>query len=205
MLREALYSKIESLLNRIGGFLHEQGISPNQLTLAGLILNFLAGCVYATGHFVFAGIILLIGSLADLLDGPLARSSKRASKFGAFLDSTVDRYSDFFLLGGLALFFAKQSQGGWFLVTLGILLGSFVTSYAKARAENLIPDCRVGVFERAERISILALGSLFPPLFPAALWILLIGTHATALQRILHTRTRLQEDSGQTAKKQVGS
>jgi len=191
MLRKSLYPKVESLLNRIAESLNNKGISPNQLTLAGLVLSFLTGCIYATGNFMLAGLVLIVASMADLLDGPLARSSDRVTKFGAFLDSTMDRYADFFLFGGLALYFAKHNEGGWFLITMGIILGSFVTSYSKARAENLIKSCHVGIFERVERIVILALGSLIPPIFPIALWVLLIGTNVTALQRIIHTQQTL--------------
>lgn len=192
MLRKAVYPKIEVYLNQAAERLNQQGFTPNQLTLAGLALNFLAGCIYAAGNVFFGGIFLLIASLADLLDGPLARLTQRSSSFGAFLDSTVDRYSDFFILGGLALYFARQYQGTWFLVVMGIILGAFITSYTKARAESLIKECSVGIFERAERIIILALGSIFWPLLGFALLALLIGTHATALQRIFYVKSTLE-------------
>ena len=136
---------------------------------------------------------MLAAALGDLLDGPLARVGNRTSKFGAFLDSTVDRYSDFFLFGGLALCFARQGQTSELLLTLGIILGSFIISYAKARAENLIEDCSVGIFERAERVIVLAVGTIFWPLLPLTLWILLLGTHATALQRIVYTYKSLEQ------------
>ena len=193
MLRKAIYPKVESLLNSCAGFFRKQGFSPDQLTLAGLVLNFFAGWIYASGHFFFAAIVLLLAALGDLLDGPLARLTGRVTKFGAFLDSTVDRYSDFFLFGGVALYYARQGQVGWFLISMGIILGAFVTSYAKARAENLIDHCNVGIFERPERIIALALGSLLPPLMGIMLWILFFGTHATALHRILHTRKVLSQ------------
>ncbi|HXV27488.1 MAG TPA: CDP-alcohol phosphatidyltransferase family protein [bacterium] len=194
MLRKTVYPKIEALLNRIVTFLNEKGFSPNQLTLAGLALNFVAGWVYASGSFFFGGIVLLLAGLGDLLDGPLARLSGRTSRFGAFLDSTVDRYSDLFIFGGLALHFAKEAQGGWLVICLGIILGSFVTSYAKTRAENLIENCSVGIFGRAERILTLAVGSIIPILMPFALWILLIGTNATALHRIFYVRKMLTQE-----------
>ncbi len=195
MLRKSVYPKIESTLNQAARFLAHNGFSPNQLTLTGLALSFLTGWIYASGNFFLAGLFLLIATSGDLLDGPLARLTGKASKFGAFLDSTVDRYGDFFLFGGVALFYAKQGEVGWFLITFGILLGSYVTSYAKARAENLIPDCTIGVFERAERIIGLALFSFFPPLRPLALWVLFIGTNVTAVQRILYTQKALRENN----------
>lgn len=199
MLRKTVYPKVESRLNQIAGFLHQKGFTPNQLTLAGLVLTFITGCIYATGQFFLAGVMLVLSSATDLLDGPLARTSKQVTKFGAFLDSTVDRYADFFLFGGLALFFAKNGQGGWFLVSLGIILGAYVTSYAKARAENLIPQCGVGFFTRAERIILLALGSIIPPLMGIMLWVLLLGTNITALHRILHTKKALEAENQDAA------
>ena len=191
MLRKAVYPKVEGLLTRIARFLNRRGISPNQLTLAGLALNFLAGWIYAGGGLFLGGLVVLIAALGDLLDGPLARISGRVTKFGAFLDSTVDRYSDFFLFGGLALYFVERGRGDWFLLTLGILMGSFVTSYTKARAENFIENCGVGIFERAERVILLALGTLIPFFLPLVCWILFLGTNATAIHRILHTRKTL--------------
>ncbi len=195
MLRKIVYPKIENKLNQAADFLNQQGITPNQLTFFGLMLSFLAFCIYATGAFFLGGIVLIVASLADMLDGPLARRSNRASLFGAFLDSTIDRYSDFFIFGGIALFFARDNQGTWLLISLGILLGAFVTSYAKSRAETLIQSCPVGIFERPERIIITALGSLIWPLMPLCLWILLIGTHWTALERIFYTQKILSEKS----------
>ena len=193
MLRKAVYPKIESTLNRIAEILNKKGFSPNQLTLAGLVLNFLAGWIFTTGNLFLAGLVVLLAGLGDLLDGPLARFSGRVTKFGAFLDSTVDRYSDFFLFGGLALYSIDRGMNDWFLISLGIIMGSFVTSYAKARAENFIDSCTVGLFERAERVVMLALGSLIPPLLPLILWILFLGTNATAIHRILYTRKILSK------------
>ena len=195
MLRKAVYPKVEALLNQIAATLHKQGFTPNQLTLAGLGLNFVAGWIYAGGHLFWGGVFVIVAALGDLLDGPLARTSGKVTKFGAFLDSTVDRYSDFFIYGGLALYYARQDQGSLLVLCLGSLAGSFVTSYAKARAENLIQSCNVGVFERAERVILIALASLFWPLMPLALWILFFGTNATAIHRILHTQKNLTESS----------
>ncbi|MDD5217149.1 MAG: CDP-alcohol phosphatidyltransferase family protein [Candidatus Omnitrophica bacterium] len=188
MLRKAIYPKIEALLNSAAKFLNEKGVTPNQLTLAGLVLNFLAGWIYANGWVFFGGLMLLAAGLGDLLDGPVARVGGKSTPFGAFLDSTLDRYSDFFIFGGLALFYAKSAQSGYFLITMGIILGAYITSYSKARAENLMKHCNVGIFERAERLIVLAFGSIIWPTLPFILWILLIGTHATAIHRILYTR-----------------
>ncbi len=195
MLRKAIYPKVESLLNQGASWCHEKGLTPNQLTLAGLGLSFVAGWIFSGGHFFLGGIVMLAGALGDLLDGPLARLSGKSSKFGAFFDSTIDRYSDFFLFGGVAIFFARQARYGWLFIVLGIILGSFVTSYTKARAENLIENCSVGIFERAERIIVLAVGTILTPLLSLALLVLFFGTQFTALQRIFFTQKALSDHS----------
>ncbi len=191
MLRRLVYPKVEPWLNRGARFCLEKKFTPNQLTLVGLGLNLLAGWIFSTGLLFVGGILTLLAGLGDMLDGPLARLSGKASPFGAFLDSTVDRYSDFFLFGGVALHYATEGSLGWCLVSLGILLGAFATSYTKARAENLIASCSVGVFERPERVLLLALGSLVSPLLPWVLVLLLVGTHATAIQRIVFVKKSL--------------
>ncbi len=195
MLRKSVYPKIEATLNQWAAVLHQKGFTPNQLTLAGLALNFVAGWIYAGGHLFLGAIMVMIAASGDMLDGPLARSTGQTTPFGAFLDSTVDRYSDFFLFGGLALHYAQTREWLYLFLCLGSLMGAYVTSYAKARAENLIENCSVGVFERAERIIALLLGSLFSFLMPLALWVLFLGTNITAIHRILFTQKAL---SGRT-------
>lgn len=195
MLRKSLYPKIETQLNQAAKFLHQKGFTPNQLTLLGVAINFIAGWVYASGHFFWGGIFVILASLGDLLDGPLARTTGQATSFGAFLDSTLDRYSDFFIFGGVTAHYALQGEALPLLLCLGILAGAFVTSYSKARAENLRVECNVGVFERAERIMVFVVGSIFSFLMPLALWVLAIGTNVTAIQRILFTKNELSRKS----------
>lgn len=193
MLRKAIYPKVEPLLNDIAKKLQAKGFTPNQLTLAGMGVNFLAGWAFASGNFILAGIILLIAALGDLLDGPLARVSGKASKFGAFLDSTVDRYSDVFLLGGLAIYYGLNHHPGKLFLVLGAIAGSFVTSYTKARSENFIPSCSVGFLERAERVIIIALAGLLPFLMPLALLVLFVGSNYTAIERVVFTQKQLEK------------
>jgi len=197
MLRKTLYPKFEPLIHQVATNLIDHGITPNQLTLGGLVLNFLAGVIFAKGYLFLGTLILLGAALGDLLDGPVARISKNVTKFGAFLDSAVDRYSDFFIFGGISLYFIQKQQPFWGLISFGIILGAFVVSYAKARAENFIEDCEIGIFGRAERIVLLAIGTLFhfilPFLLPLVLLTLFFGTHWTAIQRILYTRKSLTE------------
>jgi CDP-diacylglycerol--glycerol-3-phosphate 3-phosphatidyltransferase len=192
-LRETLYPKVEPIANAIVSFLKTQNISPNQLTLAGAALSLLTGVIYAKGYLFLGGIVLFAAGACDLLDGLLARTTGKTSSFGAFLDSVVDRYSDFFVFAGLATYYICHGEIFWFLVSLGILLGSFAVSYSKARAENFIKECGVGKFGRAERVLLLIAGSLLTPLLKLALLALLVGTHVTALQRVLHTRETLKK------------
>ena len=194
MLRKIVYPHIEGLLNRTAGFLNTKGITPDQLTLGGLALNFIAGWAYLAGLLPLGGLLLLAAGLGDMLDGPLARVSGKASRFGAFLDSFVDRYSDFFVFGGLTAYFAVTAQMGFFFLSMGTIAGAFATSYAKARAENFIASCSVGVFERPERLILLALGTLFTGLLGLCLWVLFFGTNITALQRVFFTRDKLQSE-----------
>lgn len=194
MLRETVYPKLEKKINQVVTALNKFGITPNQLTLAGAAVSLLAGIIYAKGYLFLGAIVLLIAGLGDLLDGPLARLSKKTSSFGALLDSFVDRYSDFFIFGGLAVYFASEAEVFWFLVSLGIILGSFAVSYTKARAENFVKNCGVGYLGRAERIILIALGTLIAPLLKLVLLILLIGTHITAIQRLFHAKKILAEN-----------
>ncbi len=192
MLRKIVYPKMENTLNNWAGVLHQKGFSPNQLTLAGLALNFIAGWIYAGGNFFLGGLTVLLAALGDMLDGPLARVSGQSTKFGAFLDSTLDRYSDFFIFGGAVLHYAHQDEPLSLILCLAALAGAFVTSYSKARAENLIESCNAGVLERPERIGVFVAGSLIPFLMPLSLWILAIGANATAIERILFTQNSLK-------------
>ena len=194
-LRETLYPKVEPIVTRIVAFLTSQGISPNQLTLAGAALSLLTGVIYAKGCLLLGGVMLFVAGAADLLDGPLARTTGQVNSFGAFLDSTLDRYSDFFVFAGLSVHFVRTGEILWFFVTLGIILGSFAVSYTKARAEDFIKNCGVGIFGRSERILLLIAGTLVAPLLKFVLLILLFGTHVTAIQRILHTKKTLAETS----------
>ena len=194
-LRETLYPKVAPIAEAIVSFLRAQGISPTQLTLAGVALSLLTGVIYAKGYLFLGGIVLFVAGAADLLDGLLARTTGTTSSFGAFLDSVTDRYSDFFVFAGLATHYIVQGKVLLFLVTLGIILGSFAVSYSKARSENFIKDCGVGKFGRAERVLLLIAGSLITPLLSLVLWVLLVGTHVTAIQRILHTKKTLAETS----------
>jgi len=157
--------------------------SPNQLTLIGFGLTLLAAWAL-TCDLLVGGLLILFGSLFDLLDGMVAREKDCATRFGAFLDSLLDRYADAALF--LALGFRFVRQGEWLLAGVAFLtlVGALMVSYARARAEGLGIVCTVGIAERPERILLLAAGCLFGWV-EAAIWILLVLTHVTIAQRTL--------------------
>ena len=189
MLRKIIGHHVESTLSGIASALHRRNISPNSLTITGLILNGLASYTYYQGLIRSAGALILFAGLFDMLDGAVARAGNKPSKTGGFIDSVVDRYSDFLIFGGLLAHFAAAGNFGRVILVLVILCGAFMVSYVRARAELVIAKCDVGLLERAERIIILAAGSLFG-LLDAALWILAVFTHATAFYRIFFTLRR---------------
>lgn len=191
MLHKLFYRWVQPVLEAVGRILAGWGVRPNQLTFIGLGFNALACGLYAQGAMIWASAVVLFAGLFDLLDGPLARASGRVSAFGGFIDSVVDRYSDILIFGGVLVYWARMGRTEAVILCLAVLAGALLTSYTKARAENVIDNCRVGWIERPERVVILGLGGLSGWLVPA-LWILAIGTHATALARILYTRKRLQ-------------
>ena len=186
MLRTIFYKFLKPILDKISDRLNKHGINPAHLTLGGLIINALGCLLYAYGRFLTGSFVILIAGLFDMLDGALARSSGKATKFGAFMDSVVDRYSDFLIFGGLLIYFSRITDTSAVSLVLVVIAGALLTSYTKARAESLIPQCNVGWIERPERIIIVCLGGIFQFLFPA-LWILAFTTHLTALQRIYYT------------------
>ncbi|MDZ4804401.1 MAG: CDP-alcohol phosphatidyltransferase family protein [Candidatus Eisenbacteria bacterium] len=178
-------------------FLDGLGVTPNQVTFAGLILSLAAAVSVAFGRFGTATILLLAGSICDMLDGGLARLKGNGSRFGAFLDSTIDRYAELGLFVGYAVYFAAHGTPVDVAVVCVAAAGSILVSYARARAEGLGLDCSVGLMERPERLVLLiAATALGPTVLIWALRGLAVLTHITALQRILHVRGRLRSEAG---------
>jgi len=163
------------------------GVTPNTLTIIGVVLNAGVGLVIAAGHERLGGVLLAFTSVFDLLDGALAKATNRGSKLGAFLDSTLDRYSEAAVFLGLLWLALRQNQQLEIVLVYIVIVGSLLVSYTRARAEGLGLECRVGWFGRPERIIVLCLG-LILNMRLAALLILALFTHVTALQRILHVR-----------------
>jgi CDP-diacylglycerol--glycerol-3-phosphate 3-phosphatidyltransferase len=170
----------------IVGILSKSGITPNALTLINLALNIVAAYVIATGHFLLGGVLVLVSGLFDLLDGALARFTKQTTKFGAILDSTVDRISEAAILCGLLIWYASQENTSLeLLLIFVVLIGSFLVSYIRARAEGLGWQCQVGLFTRAERVIVLAIGLLINQIF-IALCVLVVFVFITVVQRLVY-------------------
>lgn len=196
MLTEPFEARVRTVTQRIvGRVLGRSRISPNALTLIGLFLTLTVTLTLATGHLAWGGLLVLVTSAFDMLDGALARATDRKSTFGAFFDSTIDRYSEALVFLGLLLYY-QRVPGVHFEATLVYLaiIGSLMVSYTRARAEALGVECKVGILARPERVILLAFGLLVGWL-PFTLAILAIFTNLTAVQRIYHVW--LQTDGGQ--------
>src|ERR1700740_3764841 len=174
------------LLDRIVGAIAATGINPNLLTFLGLVVNFGAAASFAVGNFRTGAIIIFIAGFLDMLDGQVARRQKRVTAFGAFYDSTLDRYSDMALYMGLLVYYAVNGRTSYVVLSAVATAGSVMVSYSRARAESLIPLCKVGFMERPERMVLLILGGLFNRMAPA-LWVIAEVAALTVIHRILFT------------------
>jgi len=168
-------------------------VSPNQITVAGLTANGVAAVLIYREHFVWATVSFVAGSILDIADGALARSHGKLTPFGGFLDSTTDRISEGLILGSIALVFARQGHT-WALACVFVaLVGSFLVSYTRAKAEAIGLRCEVGLMSRAERIVLVAVALPFAGLgsLTWAIYLLAALTAFTVWQRIDYVRRQL--------------
>jgi len=152
------------LVDPVADWFVKRGVHPNTITCIGTVCTLVGGIIYGTGHIKTGGWFLGLTALFDVLDGTVARRSNRSSTFGAFLDSTLDRLADGFVLGGLAVFYATSrlhSSVPMLIVCLMGLIGAFLTSYTRARAEALGLDAKVGMLQRPERVVLLSAPQAF--------------------------------------------
>jgi CDP-diacylglycerol--glycerol-3-phosphate 3-phosphatidyltransferase len=161
------------------------GVQPNLLSLIGFFAASAAGAVVAAGHISQGGLLFLLSGPFDALDGALARTGGLESRFGAFLDSFIDRYSEVAILFGILCWSTFHDRNILVLVTFLTMVGSFMVSYARARAEGLTISCNVGLFTRLERFIVLTLTLITQQLL-VGLTILAFLTNFTALQRMFH-------------------
>ena len=184
-MAERLRPVARSVAEPLARGLARLGFSPNGLTIVGVLITVLAALLVALGELTWGALILLAGAGFDLLDGTLARLTGQASDFGAFLDSTLDRFSEAVILFGLCAYFVRVDLDVEALLAVAALIGSFLVSYARARAEALRIECKVGWLARPERVVLIVFGLLTGWLLPV-LWILAIFTNVTAGQRVFH-------------------
>jgi CDP-diacylglycerol---glycerol-3-phosphate 3-phosphatidyltransferase len=182
----------------------ESRLTPNAISITGLIGNLIAAFLILEEHFVLAGVAFILGSLCDMFDGRYSRMSGKGTPFGAFLDSTLDRVEEGVVLAAVAAWFAKESNDLAVGATVIAVVGSYMVSYTRARAEALGVECKVGIASRAVRVVILSAGLVFAAeelvpgldLLEPAIYALAGLTVFTALQRVLHVRRQLARAAG---------
>jgi CDP-diacylglycerol--glycerol-3-phosphate 3-phosphatidyltransferase len=182
----------------------ESRLTPNAISMAGLIGNLIAAVLILEHHFVLAGAAFILGSLCDMLDGRYSRMSGKGTPFGAFLDSTLDRVEEGVVLAAVAAWFAQEGNDLAVGATVLAVVGSYMVSYTRARAEALGVECKVGIASRAVRVVILSAGLVLAAgelisdfdLLEPAIYALAALTVFTALQRVLHVRRQLARGAG---------
>jgi CDP-diacylglycerol--glycerol-3-phosphate 3-phosphatidyltransferase len=171
-------------------------LTPNAITLIGFAITVIAGALVYTEHLLAGGIVLAVSGIFDMLDGALARMTNRVSKFGAILDSTLDRISEAIILIGLLAVFVRGGQFAECMIIGFALLGSLLTSYTRARMEGLGIECKAGLFTRPERVIVTALGLLLSGIDNALLIALVIVTFFswyTVIERMVYARRNLKD------------
>lgn len=187
MVSDYLRRAAQPLLSVLVRAIAHLGLTPNGLTVIGFLLNVAVATVLASGYLRLGGVLVFLVSLLDSLDGALARYTKNVTPFGAFFDSTLDRYSEAALFCGLLWYFVEAGARLESILVAAVLFGSLAVSYTRARAEGLGLECKVGLFTRVERMVVLSFGLVLGlPTF--TLWVLAVFSHFTALQRIWHVR-----------------
>jgi CDP-diacylglycerol---glycerol-3-phosphate 3-phosphatidyltransferase len=193
MFTDWLRKVFRRAIEAIAGFFNRLGVHPNALTIFGCLLQVGVGVVLATGALRLGGVLLAVTSVFDAFDGALARQRGLASKFGAFLDSSLDRVSESGVLVGLAWHFMGQPGRVEELLIYVAIVGSLMVSYTRARAEGLGVECKEGLFTRVERTLVLFIGLVTGWIVPV-LWLLAIGSVLTAVHRMVFVYLRLRDE-----------
>ncbi len=190
MLAKHVRPLLSSGVNAIVRWLQHVGVTPNMVSFAGFALTIGAAALLATGNLRIGGGLLWVAAMFDMVDGTLARVSQNESKFGAFLDSTLDRYSESVTFLGLVVYYANAGDAQTHLLLIFLtLIGSWAVSYTRARAEGLDIECKVGILQRPERLVLLIAGLILGLVLPV-LWFLAVMTNITAGQRIYEVYVR---------------
>jgi CDP-diacylglycerol--glycerol-3-phosphate 3-phosphatidyltransferase len=204
LLPQRLQNIFFRLLAPLVKALAKWGIHPSSLTLAGFVITCTAAVALYKGNLRTGGLLILLGGLCDSLDGNLARSTGKANRYGALLDSVIDRYSEFVMFLGIAAYFMALNNDFILVVTFMALCGSIMVSYTRARAESLGFESKAGMTQRAERIVFLGFGALIHPMaFKLSIWLVAILANITALQRlrISYQQNKTKTDHEQTITK----
>ncbi len=203
-IRNGMEARWRDLADRCIVFLGEKGVTPNTLTVAGLVLSLASAILFGSGSVFFGGVVLLLAGFMDTLDGGMARYRKQTSPFGALFDSTLDRYSEFIVFCGLLVYFREDWM--FYVVFLG-LMGSIMVSYVRARTHSLGVDVKAGWAQRPERLGMLITGSILnAPLglilgtdafFRTAILAVAFFSNLTAVRRLIEGRKRLLQPDGE--------
>ena len=175
-----------AIINRIVRWLALSKIHPNVLTFIGLMINIWAAWLFAQGSFRWAGVVVIGAGVFDMVDGRVARATSQVTRFGGFFDSVLDRYSDLALFMGLLVYYASINRFFYIVLTAIVMTGSVMVSYTRARAENVIPKCKVGFLERPERIVLIIIGALFLRM-AQVLWVIAVLANLTVVHRMIYT------------------
>jgi len=186
MLSRLIGRICKTILDPIVAAISYLGINPNLLTLIGFLITIFAGIYFARGEFVAAGLVIILAGIFDMLDGRVARITDSVTKFGAFFDSVLDRYSDLVIFLGLMIYYSKAQRLSYMILSGVVMMGAVMTSYTRARAESLIPLCKVGFLERPERLVLLIVGALANRMAPV-LWVMAVFSNLTVIHRISYT------------------
>ncbi|MGH0037632.1 MAG: CDP-alcohol phosphatidyltransferase family protein [Myxococcota bacterium] len=197
MIKATFGDRLDDWIQKLFPFLFQRRLNPNALTLVGVAISTGAAVAFGLGRPVAGGCLLLAGGFFDLVDGVVARHQGDDSPFGAFLDSTMDRFVDMVVLLGLTAFFAARADVTMVCVTGTVWIMSVMTSYSKARAELVVPGFGGGLLERGERVGLLAAGAILGFL-EVALVLLAVGTTWTVAQRFVHAHRALSALKGLT-------
>ncbi len=205
MIKARLGADFDRVVKRAFPFLERLRLSPDVLTVAGVIVSGTSGLAFARDAPLLGGLLLLLAGLFDLTDGVVARIQGRASAFGAFFDSTMDRVSELLVFAGIGFSMASHGDGPGVLLLFWAVLGSFLTSYTRARAEKDLSNLSAGMMERAERCVILILGGL-TGFVQVALVIIALGSTWTAVERIwaAHRLLQILDDTGKDPTLEAG-
>jgi len=202
ILNKYFFDGFNALVNPIGVYLESARVHPHAITAAGFLLSCLSALLFWKGYFVWGGVILVVSGACDVLDGRLARNTNRSSRFGAVLDSTVDRYSEIVVYIGLAAFFHSAIFSAIIILAMA---GSLMTSYVRARAEGMGVECKIGLMQRPERVTFIAVGAIFgalldfilktqQPLMKLAILGIAIFSNYTVIQRVAFVRDQTKKE-----------